>query len=384
MTGTHDPLRIVAWGTYDLGKPRVRILLRGLRENGVDVLECHRNIWQGVEDKSQVSGWRQRARIIGNWLLAYPALIWCYLRAPRHDAILIPYLGQLDILILWPLAKLRRRTLILDAFLSLYNTVVEDRRLVGKHNPIAWLLFAWEWLACRAADIILVDTNAHGRYFVATFGVAPKRIQRVFVGVEPEHFHANREPPQSNRTRPVHVLFYGQFIPLHGIETVVRAAKLSEHDNIAWHLIGSGQEAQSIRSLINELAPSNLDWEPWVAYHELLARIRAADICLGIFGATEKAARVIPNKVFQIIASGKPLITADTTASRELLEHEPDIQLVPVADPSALRLAVLNSQAAHHGGMAALRRQILPAAVTHPLHALLAQLALRPRNRVAG
>jgi hypothetical protein len=34
--------------------------------------------------------------------------------------------------------------------------------------------------------------------------------------------------------------------------------------------------------------------------------------------------------------------------------------------------------------MAALRRQILPAAVTHPLHALLAQLALRPRNRVAG
>lgn len=109
MAHREDRLRIVAWGTYDVGKPRVRILLRGLRENGVEVLECHRDIWQGIEDKSQVSSWRQRARIIANWLLAYPALIWCYLRAPRHDAVLIPYLGQLDILILWPLAKLRRR-----------------------------------------------------------------------------------------------------------------------------------------------------------------------------------------------------------------------------------------------------------------------------------
>ena len=51
-TDTKDEkLRVVAWGTYDLGKPRDRILLRGLRENDVEVLECHSDVWQGIEDK---------------------------------------------------------------------------------------------------------------------------------------------------------------------------------------------------------------------------------------------------------------------------------------------------------------------------------------------
>ena len=49
-------MHIVFWGTYDTGKPRVRILLQGLRENGVEVSECQANIWENVEDKSQLSG----------------------------------------------------------------------------------------------------------------------------------------------------------------------------------------------------------------------------------------------------------------------------------------------------------------------------------------
>ena len=254
-------------------------------------------------------------------------------------------MGQLDVLVLWPFAKLRRRPIIWDAFLSLYNTIVEDRQLVRPGSLAARLLFAWEWLACRAADVVLVDTNAHGRYFSERFGIPPDKgaayLRRRRAG-------ALLPKPRAEKTRPTagifHVLFYGQFIPLHGIETIVRAAKLSEGDNIAWHLVGTGQEAERIRALIDELNPSNLDWEPWVPYHELLQRIHAADVCLGIFGATEKAARVIPNKVFQIIASGRPLITADTPAARELLRPGPGIQLVPPADPTALRLAVLRQR----------------------------------------
>ena len=367
-----SPLRVVAWGTYDLGKPRVRILLRGLRENGVEVIECHQDVWRGIEDKSQVSGWRERLRLAAHWLLAYPALVWCYLRAPRHDAVLIPYLGQLDILILWPFAKLRRQPLILDAFLSLYNTVVEDRRLISKRNPIAWLLFAWEWLACHAANRLLVDTNAHGAYFCATFGLDAKRIQRVFVGVEPERFPPPAAPSTPKaKGEPLHVLFYGQFIPLHGIDTVVRAAKLTEADNIHWHLIGTGQEAPRIESLIAELRPTNLTWTRWVPYEQLIDQIHAADLCLGIFGATDKAARVIPNKVFQILAAGTPLITRDSPAMRELVQSGPAVRLIAAEDPHALAHAVsaqLTDGAAIPPEMvASIRGEILPATITRPL-----------------
>jgi glycosyltransferase involved in cell wall biosynthesis len=382
------PQRILAWGTYDLGKPRVRILLRGLRENGVAVIECHHPVWAGVEDKSQVKDVRARMRLALRWLLAYPRLLWCYLRAPGHDAVLFPYLGQLDILILWPLAKLRRRPLILDAFLSLYNTVVEDRQLIGRRNPLAWALYGWEWLACHAADWILVDTHAHGAYFQHAYGIDAKRIHRVLVGVEPERFPPAPQPNPDRRTpdrrdragdgaEPFRVLFYGQFIPLHGIDTVVRAAKLTEGEHVHWHLIGTGQEAPRIERLLADIQPNNLTWTRWVPYPELVQQIHTADVCLGIFGATDKATRVIPNKVFQILAAGRPLITRDSPAARELAPA-PRTTLIPAADPTALAATVCarrdgpgtestNASTTPDSTMA----DISPAAVVRPLVGLL-------------
>ena len=52
--------RVVLWGTCDTGKPRVRILIEGLRANGVEVVEIRADPWRGIEDKSQVKG-------IGRW-----------------------------------------------------------------------------------------------------------------------------------------------------------------------------------------------------------------------------------------------------------------------------------------------------------------------------
>jgi glycosyltransferase involved in cell wall biosynthesis len=387
---THSrPLRIVAWGTYDTGKPRVRILLRGLRENGVEVIECHKQVWTGIEDKSQIKGFASKLKFLLRWLGSYPGLVWRFLRLPRHDAVLLSYMGHLDVLVLWPFAKLRRVPLAWDAFLSLYDTVVCDRKLVSRHHPLSWLLYAWEWLACRAADVVILDTAAHGRYFIDTFGVQASKVRSVFVGVEPDRFHPLDKPSTlSRKNERFVVLFYGQFIPLHGIETVVRAAKLGENDGISWHLIGSGQEAEKIRALVDDLSPSNLRWETWVPYEKLLDRIEDANVCLGIFGATEKAARVIPNKVFQIIAAGKPLISADTPAVRELLEPGPAIQLVPTADPNALRQAVLRMRDAgfppHHCIDPTLRRQIEPSAVVRPLRDLLAQLSRQPIDSAAA
>jgi glycosyltransferase involved in cell wall biosynthesis len=50
---------------------------------------------------------------------------------------------------------------------------------------------------------------------------------------------------------------------------------------------------------------------------------------------------VIPNKVFQALATARPVITADTPAARELLAHDRDALLVPPGDPAALAAAVL-------------------------------------------
>ncbi len=335
-------MRIVFWGTYDLGKPRVRILLRGLKENGVEVIECHRDIWKNTEDKSQLS-WRKKIQIAIKWLLAYPFLVLCYLKQPKHDVVVIGYMGHLDVLVLWPFARLRGTPIVWDAFLSLYDTAVCDRKLFQPRSLPAQLLHGMEWLACRAASLVLLDTVAHAGYFQRNYKIPSEKLASVWVGVEPEIFpHLGPRAPSENLT----VLFYGQFIPLHGIETIIEAARELKEKPIKWIVIGQGQETNRIDSMLIENPLPNLHRVPWVAYDQLTHWIEKADICLGIFGLSEKSARVIPNKIFQELASGKPLITSDTPAIRELLSPEMDgVYLIPAGNAHALAHIISNRNA---------------------------------------
>ena len=298
-------MRIVFWGTYDIGKPRNRILLQGLRENGVDVIECHANVWQGVEDKSQVGGLYRRVGFALRWLFAYPRLVWNYMRLPPHDVVLVGYLGQLDVLILRPFCWCRRVPLVWDTLMSLYDTVVADRRIVRPGGPLAMLLFLWDWLAAWVADVMLVDTEAHRRYFAEHYRIDAERFKRIFVGAEPQMFFpTNRGKSKRSAEGIYRVLFYGQFIPLHGMETIAYAARLTAGEGIHWDIIGDGQDSERFRSVLRQERIEELTWTPWVPYPELIEHIHAADVCLGIFGTSDKASRVIPNKIFQIVAGG--------------------------------------------------------------------------------
>ena len=66
----------------------------------------------------------------------------------------------------------------------------------------------------------------------------------------------------------------------------------------------------------------------------------AADVCLGVFGTSGKAARVVPNKVYDALAAGRPLVTEDSRAARELLTDGRDALLVPAGDSADLAAAL--------------------------------------------
>lgn len=339
-------MRIVLWGTYDTGKPRVRILRDGLRAHGVQLTECHVSLWQGIEDKSAVRGVWRWLGILVRMAIKYPCLIWRFLRLPKHDLVLVAYPGLVDIFVIRLFAWLRRTPVAWDWFISAYDTIVLDRQLIGRRNPLAWVLWFIEWLAVQLADMPFMDTAAHARRMERLFRLHTGTVGHVWVGAETSVFTIKEvtvQPTdkQSQLQRPWRVLFYGQFIPLHGVGVIVNAARLSRETPIEWVLIGRGQEAGRIRSMLEKRPLPNLRWVEWVEYRELVDWIRAADICLGIFGSSEKAASVIPNKVFQIVAAGRPLITRDSPAIGELLGPvSPWVTLVPPADPQALAEAV--------------------------------------------
>ncbi|MHA6334506.1 glycosyltransferase [Qipengyuania sp. CAU 1752] len=310
-----------------------------LKGAGFEITEVHRSVWDDIDDKSQLSkrGWARRA-----WRLfsSYPKLVVRYIHAGPHDVVVIPYMGHLDVLVIWPFAKLRRVPVVWDAFISVYDTVVRDRQLIRAFNPLALALYCWEWLACRAASRVVLDTRAHAEMFQDLYCLDDKRTSAVFVGAEADAFARVAGSPRE-KSLPLRVLFYGQFIPLHGVDTIVKAARLARDMPIEWHFVGDGQEAPKIRAMLAAAPLPKLRWTSWVPYEELKQAIAEADVCLGIFGKSGKAARVIPNKVFQILVAGKPLVTRDSLAIRELVdEGSAGISLVQPGDAGALLAAL--------------------------------------------
>ncbi|HQV04020.1 MULTISPECIES: glycosyltransferase [unclassified Novosphingobium] len=356
--------RFLVWGTFDTGKPRVRMLVEALRLNDPALPVIHCNPWAGIEDKSQVKGLAARLALLLRWLLTYPALIAAYLRAPRHEVVVVPYPGNLDVLVLWPLARLRGAKICWDMFLSLYDTAVIDRAMVGRGGMLARLIRAAEWLSTRAADRILLDSRAHADYIADLFHLPAAKVGAFQVGAETELFVRAAQPPA---TTPLDVLFYGQFIPLHGLDTIIAAIAQIEQDETAppltFTIVGQGQEQPRIDALIARQGLRSVKRTNWVDFADLPALIDRSSFCLGVFARDGKGTRVIPNKVFQILSVGRPLITMDSPAIRELVSPGPALRLVPPGDAAALADAILSlaRDLSAPGGAAALHQSAIAA-----------------------
>ncbi|MBC8456554.1 MAG: glycosyltransferase, partial [Deltaproteobacteria bacterium] len=235
--------------------------------------------------------------------------------------------------------KISGRPLVFDAFTSLYGTFVADRKFVERGSWKAKLLHTVDKWSCRLADMILVDTDQHIDYFNNMFKIGKRKLRRIFVGADEDIFY----PRVNRKNNNFLVLFYGTFIPLHGIEYIIKAAKqLEKYKDIKFQIIGSGQTSWYIEQLSEELRVNNVLFiEEWVPYKTMPEYIARADICLGIFGNTKKAKMVIPTKVFQALAMKKPIITGDSPAAREALTDRENAVLCTMADAEALAESTL-------------------------------------------
>lgn len=379
--------RVLFFGTFESDYPRNRILRAGLAARGVAVTACHEAVWERTADKT--AGYRGRlakGRLGARLLAAHARLGWRYLRGlPPHDVILVGYLGHFDV----PLARLAGwlagRPVVFDAFVSLVDTSVGDRRLTPPRSPLALALEAADRLSCRLADRVVVDTEEHAAFFRDRLGVDPAKLVVVPVGAD----EAVVRPPTEAVARDddaFTVLLYGKFTPLHGVEHVIEAARLLEARGAALELVllGAGQERERAVRRVRELDLRSVRLRDPVPHAELVRVIAASDLVLGLFGASAKAGRVVPNKVYEGLAMGKPVLTADTPAVRRLLRPGEEVAVVPPADPGALADAVASLAAdpaarARLGaaGRRAYCERFRPATVVGPLVDALAALSGR-------
>jgi glycosyltransferase involved in cell wall biosynthesis len=100
-------------------------------------------------------------------------------------------------------------------------------------------------------------------------------------------------------------------------------------------------------------------------------------VCLGVFGRSPKAGRVVPNKVFDALACGRPVVTASGDGAREWLRDGESALLTPAGDPAALAAALRRlldtgeRTRIGEAGLGLYRRAFTPAAVAGDLLAAL-------------
>ncbi len=321
-------VRVVFAGTYDADFNRNKRLQALLEAAGHEVFSCNVELWGST--RYDIMGER-KLEVLRRGIVAYPRLVWRFLRAPRADAVFVMFPGWFDMVVLAPLAKLRRMAIVFDPFISLYDTAVVDRKVARERTLMAWIARTVDRISMRIATRVLADTPEHADFYSALTGVPRDRVGVVWLGAQDDLFGPR---PEASAV-PDRVLFHGTFIALQGIETILRAAKLLEPDGVRVRIVGGGQEQPLVDSLMSELQPTNVDLVGRIPADQVADEIAAASVCLGIFGLTDKAQRVVPNKVFECAAVGRPVVTADTEAMRRAFTDD-EVASIPAGDPEAL------------------------------------------------
>jgi len=364
-------MKLCFFGAYDPRYPRHNVIKQGLVMNKAEVSEC----WLPPRYK---------------FWLRYPLFLFRY---PRHckknDFFFVPEFCQKDVPLAKILSLLSSARLVFDPLAPRYETKIMDWKRKSADSWQARWNFKIDRWAFKLSDIVLADTQAHKEYYCQKYGLAPDKVAVLPVGFDDSLFLSSKAKDRNKRFT---VLFYGSYLPLHGVEVMIQAAKIlfAKEPSIQFRLVGSGQTLPRAKALATELNCHNIYFEDWIPQEKLPEKISSADLCLGIFGKTEKAKRVVPHKIFQALAMKTPVITARTPAVEEFFSHRENIFLCSEPFPDSLAEAILELKGDEvlrkeiaENGHNLVRKSFAPAAIGRSLKKILDQFLSESSRRSA-
>ncbi len=268
----------------------------------------------------------------------------------KYDVVFVGGIPQLIVPFIQ--LRLRKKVLIIDFFISTYDTLVHDRQVLSPSNPLSSILKKLDSNALTAADRVIVDTREHAAYFSRMFGVDSGKMTVIYLEADKQiYYPRNVERPHDLRGKFV-VFFFGAMNPLQGADVILEAAQiLAEHGDIVFIIIGPYEKISNFErcsKLINVRFAAR-----WLPQPKIADYIAMSDVCLaGHFNAAvEKAARVIPGKAYSYLAMDRPVIFGDNPANRELFSAGgKNVYFVKMGDPVALADKIIELAGMREGG----------------------------------
>ncbi|MFC8522014.1 glycosyltransferase [Pseudarthrobacter sp. NPDC057230] len=215
----------------------------------------------------------------------------------------------------WLLSRFGGAVHVVDGFVRLYESRVED---ASEASPRSWKAFAYraiDRLSVICSDMYLVDTKMRAARIAAG-----SRGSNTVVSLPVGAPSWARSISPATKSAPVKFLYYGNYIHLHGVDVIVKAfSHIRDDCEATLTLVGEGSLRREIEILVQDLGLGDrcvfVDPVPESSLRDIIA---AHDVVLGIFGTSSKAGSVIANKVWQGLACGRLVITRESPALGEI------------------------------------------------------------------
>jgi glycosyltransferase involved in cell wall biosynthesis len=257
-------------------------------------------------------------------LQVYFALLFFNFR--KVDVVFVGFAPQLVLpVIAW---RVRKKEVICDFFISLYDTFVFDRQKFKEGSLAAGCLKKLDQYTIRKSNYVIADTKAHKEYFCEEFGAKENLVEVLYITADHNIYYPRTVERTEYKDKFV-VLYFGSILPLQGIDVIVKASKLIQDKDIVLYLIGPVKAGKLPKNVVNV---------PWMSQTMLAEHIAMADLCLaGHFcGSINKARRTIPGKAYIYEMMEKPMILGENPATHEIFNEDEKHFFVEMSNPQAL------------------------------------------------
>jgi glycosyltransferase involved in cell wall biosynthesis len=241
----------------------------------------------------------------------------------------------------WVLARLKRVPFLLEIrdLWPAFAIAIGVLRQPG-------LIMASEWLErflYRNADCVVVNSPGFIDHVQSAGAI---HVELVPNGTDADMFNPQAKGVQFRRANGLGERFIALYAGAHGISNdlgiVLSAAKILQEQNskILFVLIGDGKEKPALENQAEDLALDNLIFLPPAPKNEMPEVLAAADACIAILKPIALYATVYPNKVFDYMAAGRPVVLAMEGVIREVVEKAKAGISIPPGNPNALANAI--------------------------------------------
>ena len=211
------------------------------------------------------------------------------------------------------------------------------------------LIIASLWLEkflYRNADQMMVNSPAYVPHVLSR---GCKKVELIPNGADPDMFAGIAGSSDFRIRHGLEGKFVVMYAGAHGIsndlQVVLECAKLLEqHPQIVFVFVGDGKEKNNLISMATEMRLNNVSFVDAVPKNEMANTLAAADACIAILKPIEEYKTTYPNKVFDYMAAGKPVILAIDGVIREVVESANCGIFSRPGDPSHMAEVILALQ----------------------------------------